>query len=219
MFRHRILTLSSKGDSRLKLLTSLTLLAEHLRWHEGILSNKKDHIVSNAHLASAALRTNLAKWIHTKPFTGHKWKPPYISNIPNDQVAKARQISTKTLADVVEALVGAAWLDGEEEKALACLKIFLPEIPWLPLSERVESLYAVYDISFQYPAHFGQLEDLIGYTFTCKLLLVEALTHPTHHGPHSSASYQRSVDPLEIFNESKRTYLFNQGLNSRVIRF
>ncbi len=171
----------------------MTLLAEHLQWHEGILSNKKDHIVSNAHLASAALRTNLAKWIRTKPFTGHKWKPPYISTMSHDRVTTTRQVSTKTLADVVEALIGAAWLDGEEEKALACLKVFLPEIPWLPLSERVDSLSVVYNINIQYPAHFEQLEELIDYTFTRKSLLVEALTHPSHHGPHSGASYQRSV--------------------------
>jgi len=139
----------------------MTLLAEHLQWHEGILSNKKDHIVSNAHLASVALRTNLAKWIRTKPFTGHKWKPPYISTISHDRVTTTRQVSTKTLADVVEALIGAAWLDGEEEKALACLKVFLPEIPWLPLSERVDSLSVVYNINIQYPAHFEKLEELM----------------------------------------------------------
>ena len=188
------LTSEFKGDSRLKLSTSLTLLGEHLHWHEGILSRKKDHIVSNAHLASAALRTNLAKWIRTKPFTGNKWRPPYISDPPDPKAAKTRQISTKTLADVVEALVGAAWLDGGDAKALACLKIFLPEVPWLPLSGRAESLYDTYsNLTVQFPPHFAQLEELIGHPFTLKPLLVEAMTHPSHLGPHSSASYQRFV--------------------------
>ena len=169
------------------------------------MSSKKDHVVSNARLASAALRTDLAKWIRTTPFTGHKWKPLYVSNVLNSKLGKPRQISTKTLADVVEALIGAAWLDGEDAKALACLKIFLPEIPWLPLSQRVESLYEVYNVDVQYPPHFVQLEDLIGYSFTLKSLLVEAMTHPSHHGPHSSASYQRFVDFLDTTGESKLT--------------
>jgi len=118
-------------------------------------------------------------------------------------VAKIRHISTKTLADVVEALIGAAWLDGEDAKALSCLKVFLPEIPWLPLSERVESLYDVYNVEARCPPYFKQLEDLIGYTFHLKTLLIEAMTHPTHHGPHSSASYQRFVHPPAFTKGSK----------------
>ena len=171
----------------------MTLLDEHHRWHEGILSDTKNHIVSNARLASAALKTDLAQWIRTQPFTGHKWKPLYISNLLKEQEVKTRQISTKTLADVVEALIGAAWLDGGDEKALTCLGVFLPEISWLPLSERVESLYDVYNINVRHPPHFVQLEELIGYTFTLKSLLIEAMTHSSHHGPHSGASYQRLV--------------------------
>ena len=104
-----------------------------------------------------------------------------------------RRVSTKTLADVVEALIGAAWLDGEDVKAISCLKVFLPEVPWLPLSERVESLYNAYNTEARYPPYFKQLEDLISYTFNLNLLLIEAMTHPTHHGPHSYASYQRFV--------------------------
>lgn len=44
------------------------------------------------------------------------------------QTIQHRKVSTKTLADVVETLVGAAFLNGDFTKALSCLRIFLPEV-------------------------------------------------------------------------------------------
>ena len=95
------------GDSILKAFASLTLLATHLNWHEGILSHQKDHIVSNANLARATLNIGLDRYILTKPFTGHKWRPLYSSNFLTEQSPAKRQLSTKTLADIVESLIGA----------------------------------------------------------------------------------------------------------------
>lgn len=95
------------GDSILKFFTSLTLLTTHLNWHEGVLSHQKDHIVSNSNLARANLAIGLDKYILTKSFTGQKWRPLYVSNLLSGQSAAKRQLSTKTLADVVESLIGA----------------------------------------------------------------------------------------------------------------
>ena len=95
------------GDSILKTMVSLTLLAAHVNWHEGVLSHQKDHIVSNANLARASIDRGLDKYILTKPFTGHKWRPLYISDMLSEKVPSSRQLSTKTLADVVESLIGA----------------------------------------------------------------------------------------------------------------
>lgn len=186
------------GDSILKLFTSLTVMAEHLNWHEGYLSGKKDHTVSNARLASAAIQLGLAAYIRTIPFTGYRWRPLYNSNLMNSQTKKNRDMSTKTLADVVEALIGASYIDGGPMKVLSCLAIFLPEISWAPLSQQVQKLYDIYDINIQYPPNFAQLECLVGHTFTAKALLVEALTHPSHQGRNTSASYQR----LEFLGDS-----------------
>lgn len=186
------------GDSVLKMFTSLTLIAQHLNWHEGILSGKKDHLVSNARLASSAINIGLAKYIRTIQFTGHKWRPLYNSNLVKDQSRQPREISTKTLADVVEALIGASYTDGGQEKALACLTVFLPEISWASLSQQHQILYEVYDYDINYPPHFAQLEHLIQHAFNLKTLVVEALTHPSHQGPNTCASYQR----LEFLGDS-----------------
>ena len=179
------------GDSVLKLLTSMTLLAEHGNWHEGFLSHKKDHIVSNTRLAATAQQTNLDKYILTRPFTGHKWRPLYNSDLAKDEVKGSREMSTKTLADVVEALIGAAYIEGGIDKALDCLKVFLPEISWLPLSAQQQRLYDAVPNGVEFPSRFVQLEELLGYTFTKKALLIDAMTHPSYTGRNAGLSYQR----------------------------
>lgn len=186
------------GDSMLKFYTSLTLMAEHLTWHEGFLSAKKDHIVSNARLALSALQLGLGQFIRTTPFTGLKWRPLYTSKLITNRATDARDMSTKTLADVVEALIGAAYVDGGINKVLSCLVVFLPEVAWAQSSLQIEKLLTTYDISAPYPPPFSRLENLINYTFDKKSLLVEALTHPSHHGSKTCASYQR----LEFLGDS-----------------
>lgn len=186
------------GDSMLKYHTSLTLMAEHLTWHEGVLSAKKDHIVSNARLALSALQLGLGQFVRTTPFTGFKWRPLYTSDLITDQIRGARNMSTKTLADVVEALIGASYIDGGADKVLSCLIVFLPEIPWALSSLQIEKLQTTYDIRIQYPPNFSRLENIIGYTFHRKSILVEALTHSSHYGSKFCASYQR----LEFLGDS-----------------
>ena len=186
------------GDSFLKFFTSLTMMANHLRYHEGILAHLKDHIVSNGRLALAAISHGLDQFILTKAFTGRKWRPPYNSELLNQQPPKRREMSTKTLADVVEALIGAAYLDGGPEKALQCLELFLPDVPWSTALGACEILYSVYQVQTVRSNQLDQLERLISYQFTLKPLLIEALTHPSHHGPNTSASYER----LEFLGDS-----------------
>ena len=201
------------GDSILKMLTSVGLMADHQTWHEGYLSRAKDHLVCNGRLAKAAQETALDKYILTRPFTGKKWKPLSNTRIGNSKTVRPRKMSTKTLADVVEALVGVAFLNGGFPKALSCLKIFLPEMSWLPLTERNNMLLrAVYDSpqSLTIPSNFMVLETLLGHTFTCKSLLLEAVTHPSHLSIPSTPSYQR----LEYLGDALLDYFVTTAIFS-----
>ena len=45
------------------------------------------------------------RFIITKPFTGQKWRPLYNGNLAANKPERTREMSTKTLADVVEALM------------------------------------------------------------------------------------------------------------------
>ncbi|KAI4095920.1 MAG: hypothetical protein Q9206_000152 [Seirophora lacunosa] len=182
------------GDSVLKFLTSLTLTSDHLRWPEGHLSRAKDHIVSNASLAKAALAIGLDKFILTKSFTGSKWRPLYVAEQLEEPTGQPRLLSTKTLADVVEALIGAAFLDGGFAKAIGILKVLLPKPAWSLVEERNEILRTTHqasESSIICPPHFTQLEELVGYAFTLKSLALEALTDSSYIGPNVTTSYER----------------------------
>ncbi|KAA8565230.1 hypothetical protein EYC84_010961 [Monilinia fructicola] len=168
------------GDSILKLCTSVQLMAEHPLWPEGYLSAMKDRIVSNSRLSRAAVELGLDEYIITRRFTGRKWRPNYVENYPETTEQKTREMSSKTLADVVEALIGACMVDGGIPKALKSLQIFLPELQWLPLETQRNSLYQRAPENLSLPITLHPVEKIIAYTFTKKSLLIEAMTHPSY---------------------------------------
>ena len=51
------------GDTVLKIITGIQLLAEYPLWHEGYLTRKKDHTVSNVRLAKQNIEKGLYRWI------------------------------------------------------------------------------------------------------------------------------------------------------------
>ena len=164
------------GDMTLKFCTSVQLVSKYPLWHEGYLSAQKDRLVANSRLSRAAVEVGLDRFILTKAFTGHKWRPLYVDDLLDEPIEAQRDMSSKVLADVVEALIGAAMLDGGFPAALACLRIFLPEIDWQPLEVRQVSLFErVPDVAL--PATLHLCEELCGYRFSKKSLLVEAMTH------------------------------------------
>ena len=180
------------GDSVLKFLTTSHLFSSRPNWHEGYLSAKKDRIVSNDNLCKAALKAGLDAFIITKIFTGHKWKPLYISELFVPKPLQTRHLSSKILADVVEALIGSSYLFGGLSCALSALKIFIPSEPW-PSNTTVT---AYNDEEAPLPAYLEPLEALTGRPFQHPQLLIEALTHPSQQT--SGLSYQR----LEFLGDS-----------------
>ena len=122
--------------------------------------------------------TGLDSFILTKPFTGKRWTYPLISELEIHSVGK-RTVSSKTLADVtlVEALIGAAFLDGGLSAARGCTHTFLPDIrtPSLVFGSSAHPRSAkLVSSSIDMMA-----ELLINHQFLDKDLLQEALTHPS----------------------------------------
>ncbi|KAI9851330.1 MAG: Dicer-like protein 2 [Thelocarpon superellum] len=181
------------GDSVLKMVVSGQLFSKHTSWHEGYLSAHRDAVVSNARLARAAVDTGLDRYIITRQFTGQKWRPWYISELTGLCDDGKRTISTKILADVVEALIGAAFIDGGFERAVRCMRRFLPEVD----DQSHEALLRARAYRSSRPQttseapHLSDLERLLDHRFKDKSLLREALTHPSCDADLSSVSYQR----------------------------
>ncbi|QSZ33077.1 hypothetical protein DSL72_002662 [Monilinia vaccinii-corymbosi] len=168
------------GDSILKLCASVQLMAMHPLWPEGYLSAMKDRIVSNSRSSRAAVELGLDEYIVTQEFTGRKWRPMYLENYLETTEQKTREMSSKTLADVVEALIGACMVDGGISKALAFLQLSFPELHWLPLESRRKSLYQRAPDNIDLPITLQPAEEILAYTFTNKSLLIEAMTHPSY---------------------------------------
>jgi hypothetical protein len=55
--------LETLGDTVLKFVAGIQLLAEYPLWHEGYLTKKKDHAVSNVRLAKEDISKGLYRWI------------------------------------------------------------------------------------------------------------------------------------------------------------
>ncbi|KAL2160862.1 hypothetical protein VTH06DRAFT_1059 [Thermothelomyces fergusii] len=198
------------GDSILKFCATVNCSANYPYYPEGSLSPLKDELVSNSRLFQAAVEFGLDRYVVHKAFTLHKWRPTYVEDLlekPPSATA-TRELSTKTLADVVEALIGVSYMSGGTAKALACISLFLPEFKWHSIEHCREVLYDLAPADEPLPVTMRPLEPLVGYTFTKKSLLVEAMTHPSFYGPNARAS----LDRLEFLGDSVLDYVVVKAL-------
>lgn len=160
----------------------------------------------------AACNLGLDRFIVSKQLSlkgsGERWRPPYISDmlaLP-DQGAQKRVMATKTLADVVEAIIGVSYLDGGLEKALQCVSLFLGEGQFQDFQSTRDVLFeAAEPRDMVLPAIYEPLEATIGYEFRNKALLVEAITHPSH----ITALY--SFERLEFLGDAVLDHVIVQG--------
>ena len=183
---------------------------------EGYLSIMESRIVSNSRLCRAAVETGLDKFILTKPFTGAKWRPMYIDDLLKVDPSKLgkRTISTKTLADVVESLIGASYLDGGIDRALTCIRVFIPDVEWRPLDTARRVLAEQKPKRRELPSTLEPLEALLGYTFQNKTLAVEAMTHSSFNAAERAG--ETCMERLEFIGDAVLdnvvvSYLWNCG--------
>jgi dsRNA-specific ribonuclease len=169
-------------------------------WPEGYLTYFKDRLISNSRLSRASVEKGLSAYILAKAFTGQKWRPLLVNEVLNKGQGSTadRTLSTKTLADVVEALVGAAYLDGGINLASKCIGLFVDEHEWPDVSTSQSNLFHLFSTAEVQPWALVDLEELIGYKFLKKSLLVEAMTHASYVADEK----QRSLDRLEFLGDA-----------------
>ena len=156
----------------------------YLNRHEGLLTLKRSQLVSNTTLAGTAVRNDLPPYIITESIAYKDWTVPVFPSTQNTQ--ESRHVSSKTVADVVEALIGAAWVDSGMSAARKCINVFLPAIPSSPTNFATVKAPEHVDFGVTH-----EIESLVGYTFNSPTLLLEALTHPSCGGHSRTDSYQR----------------------------
>ncbi|KAJ5335732.1 ATP-dependent helicase dcl2 [Penicillium brevicompactum] len=189
------------GDSLLKFIVSTHLFYKHPQWHEGYLSKQKDLLVSNERLTHAAITAHLEQFI-CKDFITRKHRAfwPKQGDIAREMIPK------KVYADVVEALVAAAYEHGGLPLSRKLVGIFLPE-----LSDFASTPKQSPKQNGQFPVHLEmKLDAFLGYKFTNRSLLWEALTHPSWQRDQSTSSYQR----LEFLGDAVLDVLVAKMLHS-----
>ena len=195
------------GDTLLKYVVACHLFISKPDWHEGFLTLKMSQLVCNTTLARAAVSTGLASYIITEDMSHRDWTVPVFP--PASHAREHRYVSPKLLADVVEALVGAAWVDSGIESARECISTFLPVIP----SRQADFSNVVVPDGIEF-GNAADVECLVGYTFNRPILLLEALTHPSCGGHSRTDSYQR----LEFLGDAVLDMIIARRLATKLDR-
>ncbi|KAM4070956.1 hypothetical protein ACB094_11G024800 [Castanea mollissima] len=203
-------SLETLGDSFLKYAASQQLFKTYQNQHEGLLSVKKEKIISNAALCKFGCGRKIPGFIRTEPFDPKMWIIPgeksgsnalneeLLSNNRKIYIKGNRKVKSKRVADVVEALIGAFLSTGGETAALLFMY-------WMGI--KVDFHITPYERHFQVHAEelidVRCLESLLNYSFHDPSLLVEALTHGSYMLPEIPRCYQR----LEFLGDAVLDYL------------
>ncbi|XP_041017409.1 endoribonuclease Dicer homolog 2 isoform X3 [Juglans microcarpa x Juglans regia] len=206
-------SLETLGDSFLKYAVSQQLFKTYKNQHEGVLSVKKEKLISNAALCKFGCDRKLPGFIRNKSFDPKKWIIPgdrsasyalseeLLFNTRKIYIKETRKVKSKHVADVVEALIGALVSTGGETAA-----IFFMD--WLGI--KMDFHITPYERHFQVHAekllNVRQLENLVNYSFHDHSLLVEALTHGSYMLPEIPRCYQR----LEFLGDSVLDYIITK---------
>jgi dsRNA-specific ribonuclease len=170
------------GDDLLKFYASLQTFVDNPYHPESLLSIERNRIVNNARLQRTTRELSLDRYLTKHKFSGAQWRAGVNNADTVEAVPLKKKLSAKTLADIVEALIGAANLDGAasgtaDETVIRALQLFLGEVEWRSTEDNLARLTIKHDSSLPGLNLLAPVETLIGYTFTHRSLLSEALTH------------------------------------------
>jgi len=186
------------GDSFLKFSSTIRLYIVNPVKDEGQLHANRIRIISNRALLGIAKKLQLYRYACSTPFHRKSWRP--VRFVVDDKTWNSEQhhmLSNKTLADFVEATLGAAYLCGGVVNGLAAAKAL-----GIPFEEfdSWKDFYSVYMKSraVERPLTTTQhqilgldaVERTIGYKFKNPDLFFEAMTHASHIRA-DSVCYQR----------------------------
>ncbi|KAG6700475.1 hypothetical protein I3842_08G113800 [Carya illinoinensis] len=205
-------SLETLGDSFLKYAVSQQLFKTYQDQPEGVLTSKKEKIISNAALCEFGSHRKLPGFIRDESFNPKKWiilgdrlgsalSEELLFNRRKIYIRETRKMESKTVADVVEALIGAFLSIGGETSALLFME-------WLGI--KVDFHITPYERPFPIHAekrlNVRHLESLLNYSFRDPSLLVEALTHGSMF-----REIPRDYERLEFLGDSVLDYLMTKN--------
>ncbi|KPV74940.1 uncharacterized protein RHOBADRAFT_44459 [Rhodotorula graminis WP1] len=180
------------GDAFLKYMASTACFVTHDRTtHEGTLHRARLEQINNSRLADSGKATNLPAYLASRPFTSRQFLPPNILQLsPGPAPPTSAVIGDKTIADCVEALLGAGMETGYEaldgggihkgfDLALEVAKALGLELGNVTVWDDFARLYGPPGEEAPVVGALKAVEAALGYKFKHASLVTEALTHPS----------------------------------------
>ncbi|GAA95743.1 uncharacterized protein L969DRAFT_85445 [Mixia osmundae IAM 14324] len=183
-------SIETLGDSVLKVLTSVHLYLAYPLKSEGALTCLRTNSVENVYLHHKAVESSLGKYLIHERMRLNTWLPRDAEHSADmgDGCEFERKIQRRALSDCIESILGAAYLTGGLSMAMDTARAFN-----LPLgdgaswrSRSIEARRRERSVS----PRIGELEDLVGYSFSNNDCLIQALTHRSYLSP-TTPSYER----------------------------
>lgn len=191
------------GDSFLKMHQTTELFIRFLNRNEGVLTKVRNALERNTSLTAQAVSLGLNEYILCTPLSRQMYVPPSI-NYPSQE----GRIKGKPIADVLEAVIGAACRGGGVKNAALAVKRFIGhnyEVEWEKYKVTYyETLGVTGFVSNEGEALIAQ--EKLGYEFNDISLMAEALTHPSSSTFSRGRSYQR----LEFLGDAVLGYVVSR---------
>ncbi|KAJ7781333.1 hypothetical protein B0H16DRAFT_1658943 [Mycena metata] len=202
------------GDSFLKFLTSIYVFVNEPSNNEGVLHTARQHLVSNSTLFHSSHSAGLPAYVQSRPFSIKSWQPPNFRTSEEGQTTadsnrhrkeNEQRLGDKVVADVAEAILGAAYLSGGNETALMAAKALHIQLPnvekWSDFGRKLLIPPPMISAKLK-PGALQAMENIIKRKFKHPHLLAQALTHA------SVSDYQRvSYERLEFIGDAILEFL------------
>ncbi|XP_047307514.1 dicer-like protein 4 [Impatiens glandulifera] len=221
------------GDAFLKFAVGRHLFLSHPLIDEGQLTRKRSNIVKNSNLFKLATMKKLQVYIRDEPFDPiqffalgrpctvtcdkdtefmlHSVKPSPGTNLNVEVKCNKGHhwLYKKTIADVIESLVGAFIVDSGFKAAIAFLKWVGIQMDFEPSQVSKICQSSTVFTTLIDRANLSSIESSMGYQFHYQGLLVQAFIHPSYNNPLGGC-YQR----LEFLGDAVLDYLITSYLFS-----
>ncbi|KAG0020611.1 Dicer-like protein 1 [Podila clonocystis] len=211
---HNYERLEILGDSFLKFSSALRMFILNPAKNEGQLSLTQVGMISNTALLRHTLRCELYRYVTSVPFHRKGWRP--VRFVVDGKVCEDRQehmLSNKTLADFVEATLGAAFLSGGVATALGAAKVL--GVPFHEFGSWSDFCRVYSDqkagvtthgdhVRDKFEGRILKLEETLGYKFRRPELVQEAMTHAS---AIQQIGQDRTYERLEYLGDAVHDFL------------
>ncbi|KAJ7507711.1 hypothetical protein B0H11DRAFT_1968259 [Mycena galericulata] len=202
------------GDSFLKYLASIYVFVNEPSNKEGALHTARQHIVSNSTLFQSCHSAGLPPYVQSRPFGAKTWLPPNFRTseettlkVESNRHRKEseQRLGDKVVADVAEAILGAAYLSGGSDTALMAAKAMNIPFPnvekWSDFGYKLLIPPPIISAKLK-PGALQAVEAIVKHKFKHPHLLAQALTHAS-----VSAVERVSYERLEFIGDAILDFL------------